>query len=193
MAAPTYSPPSSVGGFPLLRPSPAFVICRLFNDGRSDPYRYLVVFTGISLITSYAEHLSCAYLPSIGHAVFADDRAEVIRVGLSPVVCACMPAQSCLTLCDPMDCSLPGSSVRGIFQARILEWVAISLSRGSSRPISTAVFTGKGTLNTDRHTGRRPGEDGGRDEGNALTRQGRSKMASRAPELEQKRGTESPP
>ena len=43
-------------------------------------------------------------------------------------------AQSCPTLCDPMDCSLPGSSVHGIFQAKILEWVAISLSRGSSRP-----------------------------------------------------------
>ena len=42
-------------------------------------------------------------------------------------------AQSCLTLCDPMDCSLPGSSVHGILQARILEWVAISFSRGSSR------------------------------------------------------------
>ena len=40
--------------------------------------------------------------------------------------------QLCLTLCDPMDCSLPGSSVCGIFQARILEWVAISLSRRSS-------------------------------------------------------------
>ena len=36
--------------------------------------------------------------------------------------------QSCLTLCDPMDCSLPGSSVHGIFQARTLEWVAIALS-----------------------------------------------------------------
>ena len=43
-------------------------------------------------------------------------------------------AQSCLTLCDPMDCSLPISSVHGIFQARILEWVAISFSRGSSQP-----------------------------------------------------------
>ena len=43
-------------------------------------------------------------------------------------------AQSCLTLCDPVDCSLPGSSVHGIFQARILEWVAISFSRGSSWP-----------------------------------------------------------
>ena len=40
----------------------------------------------------------------------------------------------CPTLCDPMECSLPGSSVHGIFQARKLEWVAISLSRGSSRP-----------------------------------------------------------
>ena len=37
-------------------------------------------------------------------------------------------AQSCLTLCDPMDCSLPGSSVHGIFQARVLGWVAISFS-----------------------------------------------------------------
>ena len=42
--------------------------------------------------------------------------------------------QSCPTLCDPMDCSLPHSSVHGIFQARVLEWVAISFSRGSSRP-----------------------------------------------------------
>ena len=38
-------------------------------------------------------------------------------------------AQSCPTLCDPMDCSLPGSSVHGIFQARILKWAAISFSR----------------------------------------------------------------
>ena len=37
-------------------------------------------------------------------------------------------AQSCLTLCDPMNCSLPSSSIHGIFQARVLEWVAISFS-----------------------------------------------------------------
>ena len=42
--------------------------------------------------------------------------------------------QSCPTLGDPMDCSLSGSSVHGILQERILEWVAISFSRGSSRP-----------------------------------------------------------
>jgi len=43
-------------------------------------------------------------------------------------------AQSHPTLCNPMDCSPPGFSVHGILQARILEWVAISFSRGSSRP-----------------------------------------------------------
>ena len=43
-------------------------------------------------------------------------------------------AQSCPTLHDPMDCSLPGSSIHGILQARIVEWVAISFSRGSSQP-----------------------------------------------------------
>ena len=42
--------------------------------------------------------------------------------------------QSCQTVWDPLDCSLPGSSVHGILQARILEWVAIPFSRGSSRP-----------------------------------------------------------
>ena len=43
-------------------------------------------------------------------------------------------SQSCMTLCDPVDCSPPGSSVHGILQARILEWGAISFSRGSSWP-----------------------------------------------------------
>ena len=43
-------------------------------------------------------------------------------------------AQSYPTLCDPMDYSLPSSSVHGIFQAIVLEWIAISFSRGSSRP-----------------------------------------------------------
>ena len=47
--------------------------------------------------------------------------------------CVCMCAQSCLTLCDPMDCSPPGCSVHGISQARILEWIAISYFRGSSQ------------------------------------------------------------
>ena len=52
---------------------------------------------------------------------------EQMRVGHSV-------AQSCLTLCDPIVGSMPGSSVHGIFRARILEWVAIFFSRESSRP-----------------------------------------------------------
>ena len=54
-------------------------------------------------------------------------------------------AQSYLTLCNPMDCSPPGCSVHGILQARILEWVAISFSRGSSWPRDwTQVFRIRG-------------------------------------------------
>ena len=49
-------------------------------------------------------------------------------------MCVFSVAQLCLTLCNPMDCSPPGSSVHGILQARILEWVAIFFSRGSSQP-----------------------------------------------------------
>ena len=45
-----------------------------------------------------------------------------------------LATQLCPTLCDPMDCNPPGSSVHGISQARILEWVAIFFSRGSSWP-----------------------------------------------------------
>ena len=52
----------------------------------------------------------------------------------SPGFCSCcLVAKSHLTLCDPMDCSSPGSSIHGISQARILEWVPISFSRGSSQ------------------------------------------------------------
>ena len=43
-------------------------------------------------------------------------------------------AQSCVTLCDPMDCSPVGSSIHETLQARILEWVAFPFSRGSSQP-----------------------------------------------------------
>ena len=66
-------------------------------------------------------------------------------------VCVCVCAQLCPTHCDPMDCSLPGSSVHGIFQARILEQVTVSSSRGSSQPrdrthISYVSWVGRRTL-----------------------------------------------
>jgi hypothetical protein len=61
-------------------------------------------------------------------------------------------AQSCLTLLDPMDCSLPGSSVHGIFQARVLEWgaIAFSDSKGNHMPFyfenGEPVYNWKGFL-----------------------------------------------
>ena len=58
----------------------------------------------------------------------------------------CLVTQSCPTLCDPMDCSLAGSSVHGILQARILEWVAMPSSRGSSQS--------RGQTQVSRITGR---------------------------------------
>ena len=49
-------------------------------------------------------------------------------------MCCCLVAKSCPTLCNPMDCSPPGSTVHGILQARLPEWVVISSSRASSQP-----------------------------------------------------------
>ena len=59
--------------------------------------------------------------------------SDCICTNLAPA-CMGLVTQSRLTLCDPLDCNLPSSSVHGIFQARILEWVAIPFSRGSSWP-----------------------------------------------------------
>ena len=62
-----------------------------------------------------------------------DRRRETKNVLIMVMPCACTKSlQLCPTLCDPLDCSLPVSSVHGILQARILEWVAMSSSRGSS-------------------------------------------------------------
>ena len=62
---------------------------------------------------------------------------------LDTYCCCCLVAKSCLTLCDSMDSSLPGSSVHGISQARILEWIAISFSRrlldSGVEPVSLAL------------------------------------------------------
>ena len=59
------------------------------------------------------------------------DKANQWKMQLTSHI-VCSVTKLCLIYCNPMDCSLPGSSVHGIFQARILEWVAISFSRESS-------------------------------------------------------------
>ena len=70
-------------------------------------------------------------------------QGDVIRINLAELylwlniilsTVLCLDAQSCPCLCGPVDCSLPGSSAHGILQARILEWGALSYSRGSSWP-----------------------------------------------------------
>ena len=60
-------------------------------------------------------------------------------------VCACSVAGWCLTLCSHMDCSQPGSSVHGTSQARILDWLAISFSRGSSQTQGSSQEVEEGT------------------------------------------------
>jgi len=55
-------------------------------------------------------------------------------------------AQSCLTLSNPMDCSLPGSSVHGIFEARVLEWSAIAFSEFASRELQSLLLPNVTTL-----------------------------------------------
>jgi len=55
-------------------------------------------------------------------------------------------AQSCLTLSDPMDCSLPGSSIHGIFQARVLEWGAIAFSKKTTLKANKQVFLERGSF-----------------------------------------------
>ena len=60
--------------------------------------------------------------------------APYLNASLEYLCCRCLAAKSRPTLCDPMNCSLPGSSIHGILQARILEWLAISFSKGTSPP-----------------------------------------------------------
>ena len=61
-------------------------------------------------------------------------------------------AQSCLTLSDPMDCSPPGSSIHGIFQARVLEWGAIAFSMGKTRDLLKKIGDTNGTFHTKMGT-----------------------------------------
>ena len=59
---------------------------------------------------------------------------QILKMEQDKIMCACMNCFSCVRLCNPKDCSPPGSSVHGILQARILEGIAMRSSRGSSRP-----------------------------------------------------------
>ena len=91
----------------------------LFNIFRTD--HYIVIMFGF------------LFLKSILCVIFQRQLQKNLWIQLYDAYCVHTKSlQSCPTLCDPIDCSSPGSSVHGILQARILEWVAISSSSGSS-------------------------------------------------------------
>ena len=107
---------------------------------------------------SRLETLPFIFLKSTGRETFNSKKPipkahSDIIVASGQVLCV-LVTQSCLTLWDPMDCSSPGSPVHGILQARILEWVAIPFSRGSSQPRDrTWVSRGFFTVWTTREAG----------------------------------------
>ena len=73
------------------------------------------------------------YFPIIQLLLFSKWKFFILNSLLILYMLLLKHTQSCPTLCNPMDCSPPGSSIHGILQARILEWVAIPFSRGSSQ------------------------------------------------------------
>ena len=95
------------------------------------PGHYSVVMRACPAL---AETVSLGYtLPSCGHSSLGVFQVTFLCVAWYTCMCAKL-LQSCPNFCDPTDCSRPGSSVHGMLQARILEWVAMPSSRGSSRP-----------------------------------------------------------
>ena len=107
---------------------------RFFNTGPSGKH----IIAHLVLVKSYLSHRDIC--SPISHPwkqlSWGSPWLLWIHLELLNVACGvlCLVAQSCLTLCNPMDCSLPGSSVHGISQTSRLEWVAISFSSRSSRP-----------------------------------------------------------
>ena len=106
----------------------------------------LSMYHSFFIHSSFDEHLGCfhvlAIINSAAMNIGVHERLSLLHcIFLPPLSKIRCPftiffevAQSCPTLCDPMDCSLPSSSVHGILQARVLEWGAISFPRGSSWP-----------------------------------------------------------
>ena len=103
---------------------------KLFIISRIHPGILKIVRTGLQSKKDEVEHWWLRLLQASRHGSKCFDHFVYPNI----LFCCCSVAKSCLTLCDPMDCSPPGSSVHGISQARILERVAIPFSRGSSQP-----------------------------------------------------------
>ena len=99
-------------------------------------FDWVFYFSGIELHELFVIFETNSFSVALFPIIFSHSESCLFtRFVFSKHICAlCLVAHSCLPLCEPMDCSPPGSSVHGVFQARILEWVAIPFSRGSSWP-----------------------------------------------------------
>ena len=105
--------------------------CREFISGQGTEILHDAWFSQNSEIDPQLSRTSGCRLYKL--LLFSPPVSPGVCSRLSMYMCAKL-LQSCLTLCNPMDCTLPGSSVHGFLQARILEWVAFILSRGFSWP-----------------------------------------------------------
>ena len=101
-----------------------FYNCLSYNSPYSLSYKILFFETQWTQVRQLHKNGSISFLMCYYQVFTLDCRGKQQTSGMVCQICV-LVTQSCPTLCNPMDCSLPGSSVRGIFQARILEWVVI--------------------------------------------------------------------
>ena len=97
-------------------------------------HSYIHIFYVVCLLIDVQSEQRKHILFSTYQSIQNSSHSKLLKFTIIHYHSFCVPSvtQSCATLCDSMDCSLPGSSVHGILQTRILEWVATSSSEGSS-------------------------------------------------------------
>ena len=122
-----------------LPPSWLAVFCYSHKGGSNSILASLIIVQGTESSFWFKKKIQAALLSdqilSILYLSSTGQGQTVINISLLEEWCMhAKSLQLCPPLCDPMDCSLPGSSVHGILQARILEWVAVPSSMGSSQP-----------------------------------------------------------
>ena len=131
-----YSRLGHAGYIPALTVILSYLVCSS-PDVRTWLLRSL--FSGLCLSTAFSMK---PFLTTLSKMTLAFTHSltcssSLLYLSLQHLLCACMHAKSlqqCLTLCDLMDCGLPDSSVHELLQERILEWLAMPSSRGSSQP-----------------------------------------------------------
>ena len=110
-------------------------ICKISLDAQASRYLIHIPKCNVYPFSNNSIFSSCIYCSVSFNLIIVSQFNTYWSITLILCVCVCAKSlHSCLTLCDPMHHSPPNSSVHGILQARILEWVALPSSRGSSQP-----------------------------------------------------------